>query len=135
MKLPHLTQTLELARGEAAVLEHHIVSTLRQLLVVGECGAPRRARPGDLLALGPLDRVRRRLAKRVDWERANPPKARMGPFHGRKPENDWKLRLAYDELVALHCHLATNHDCFEVRAVQGKIQQKALNLEPYVDFT
>ena len=121
MKLPALDQVLELERGEAAQLLEHLRllgQRVAWVLCPEGCGA---LQPHELLALPALHRVTRRVRRLAEREQA----------HAGKPSaRPRKFRLAYDELLALRlCVPVTGHD-----AVLGKVQQKSLNLAPYVCF-
>lgn len=121
MKLPHFDQVLELQRGEARQLLEHLTEYGQRVAFVLSPHGHGALRPHELLALSALNRVTGRVRRLALSEAAH-----VGKVSGRPR----RFRLAYDELIALRlCVPVTGRD-----AVLGKVQQKALNLAPYVNF-
>ncbi|UOQ99885.1 hypothetical protein MUN81_10380 [Hymenobacter sp. 5317J-9] len=125
MRLPHLDQTIDLERGDAGQL----------WWAVADCGRRNAARllspqgtaveaAGIVPALGCLERVAKRLKRLDERERT-----RVG-LPRRKPV---KFRLQVDELVAIMLYVYPRAS-FLAPAPLGKVQQKSLNLEPYIRF-
>lgn len=121
MRLPALDQVLELQRGEAKQLLEHLTGYGQRVAFVLSPEGHGSLKPHELLALPALNRVTGRV-RRLALSEA----AQVGKASGRPR----RFRLAYDELLALRlCVPVTGQD-----AVLGKVQQKSLNLEPYVRF-
>ncbi|OUJ68608.1 hypothetical protein [Hymenobacter crusticola] len=131
MKLPHLDQFVELQRGEAATLAGSIADALNEALCTplgvddfpGDVPAVP-VRPLMALAITPLKRLFDRLERRQLQELTKPLK------RGARPPKPWRLRLSYDELVAIRT--CVTPDCLLATVVLGKVHQKSLNLEPYI---
>ena len=131
MKLPPLDQFIELQRGEAATLAYSIAQALNQALYtpVGLAEFPGSCTVATILALmvlalTPLKRVYDRLERRHLLEEAKPLK------RGVRPPKPWRLRLSYDELVAIRT--CVEADSMLATVVLGKVHQKAYNLEAYI---
>jgi hypothetical protein len=121
VKLPHLDQVLELQRGEARQLLEHLTTLGERMAFVLSPEGHGSLKPHELLALPALNRVTGRV-RRLALSAA----AQVGKASGRPR----RFRLSYDELIALRlCVPVTGLD-----AVLGKVQQKSLNLAPYVNF-
>lgn len=124
MKLPYLDQTLELERGEAQELAHVVGTVCLDVLATLQAVCPWPMPPGLLLALPALLRVANRCIKLSQQEFARVGLPRQQPH---------KFRLSYDELVALMLYVVPKATSAFV--VLGKVHQKSLNLDLFVDFT
>lgn len=121
MKLPHLDQVLELEHGEAQQLLAHLAAYGKRVATVVGPGGRGSLEPVQLLALPTLNRLAKRVGNLVACELRH-----VGKPSGRPRQ----FRLSYHELIALRlCVPVTGYD-----AVLGKVQQKSLNLAPYVNF-
>lgn len=117
-----LPQTIELARGEAGQLYWAVAGVWTQA-----CQAPRQLRPvpleaGLLLALPVLQRLGKRLYAAYQTE------IRLVGKPRRRPR---AFRLSCEEVVVVMRYVLP---CAPVGVmpVLGKVQQKSLNLAPYV---
>lgn len=118
MRLPHLDQKIALPWGEAGVLARAVATVLYEQAV--ERTSPRPL--ALVLAFGPLNRVRGRLASRAAAERGH-----VGPVP-RKPR---LLTVRYDELAALLLVLGAAPPPGQA---WGELQRASLNLSRYVRF-
>jgi len=119
MKLPQLDQVLELRHGEAQqFLAHFAAFGRRAAAVLGPDGHGS-LEPVELLALPTLNRLAKRVGNLAGRELRHV---------GEPPRRPLRLRLSYDELIAVRlCLPVTGFD-----AVLGQVQQKGLNLAPYI---
>jgi hypothetical protein len=124
VKLPFLDQTIELARGEANDLCHVVSQACLSIVATLEAERPVPMPAGLLLALPALRRLMQRFGRVAQQELSHV---------GRPKRKPHTFRLSYDELVALMLYVqpyaATAH------VPLGKVQQKSLNLELFIDFT
>ena len=117
MRLPHLDQRIALHPGEAGQLAYAVDWMLTRIV---QAETPRGL--ATVLSLGPLERVRGRLAARERQQQL-----RQGP-PPRKPRC---FTLRYDELAALMLILPVAPPA---GAAWGAVQQASLNLERYIHF-
>lgn len=121
-----LPQTIELERGEAYLLGLAIGHVWRAANEATGAEPPRPLELGLLLALPVLQRLGRRLWRAKEAEEVA---AQLGtPRH--KPR---AFRLSCEE-VAVVMHYVLPRASFLTAGVLGKVQQKSLNLTPYVNF-
>jgi hypothetical protein len=124
MKLPFLDQTIELERGEANDLCHVVGQACLSVMATLEAERPVPMPAGLMLALPALARVVQRLGRlaQKDLTHVGRPK--------RKPHT---FRLSFDELVAVMLYVQPYAGTAHVPL--GKVQQKSLNLELFIDFS
>jgi hypothetical protein len=123
MSLPHLDQTIELAHGEPRALFWQIGDVLRQVALGSALEPPRPVAPDLFLALPALQRVARRLQTAARRDAAV-----VGPA----PRRPRRFRLKAEEVVAIMCYV---HPVATGAWVElGKVQQKSLNLTPWIRF-
>jgi hypothetical protein len=124
MKLPFLDQIVELERGEANDLRHVVSQACFSVMATLEAERPVPLSAGLMVALPALRRLVHRLG-RVSQQELN--------HVGRPKQRPHKFRLSYDELAAVMLYVlpyaATAH------VPLGKVQQKSLNLDLFIDFT
>ncbi len=119
MKLPALDQVLELRHGEAQQFLAHFAAFGRRVAAVLGPDGHGSLEPVQLLALPTLNRLAKRVGTLAGRELRHV---------GEPPRRPRRLRLSYDELIAVRlCLPVTGHD-----AVLGQVQQKGLNLAPYI---
>ncbi|WP_210521595.1 hypothetical protein [Hymenobacter terricola] len=125
MNLSHLDQIIELERGEAGLLWWAVADCGRRNLVRLHMRPGRQVESaGVVVALPVLERVAKRL-KRIDNR-----ELRHVGIPRRKPV---KFRLKMDELVAIMLYVWPH--AWSGHVPLGKVQQKSLNLEQFIDFT
>lgn len=123
MNLQHLSQTIDLERGEALHL-YLAVATVWRDATAALSPPPQPLALGLLLALPLL----RRLGKRL--YRVGQAEARQV---GKPARGSRAFRLSGEEVAVLTCHVLPAAGLL-ARPVLGKVQQKSLNLTPYVNF-
>lgn len=122
----NLPQTIELERGEAYLLGLAIGHVWRAANEATGAEPPRPLDLGLLLALPVLQRLGRRLWRVKEGEEAI---ARLGKSR-RKPR---AFRLNCEEVAVVVRYVLPRATSFTA-GVLGKVQQKSLNLTPYVNF-
>ncbi|MGI4865427.1 MAG: hypothetical protein ACRYFZ_16005 [Janthinobacterium lividum] len=127
MRLPHLDQLVLLERGEAGLLAKALAVLVRDV-THAERPVPRL----ELLTFGPLVALGRQLLQIHQREQ-------LTPVRPKCPARPRRLRVRYDQLVALLFHRLALFYCglseeenLQLRGVVGKFQQKALNLSQWV---
>ena len=124
MKLSFLDQIIELERGEANDLCHVVGQACLGVMATLAAERPAPMPAGLMLALPALRRLVQRLGKLSQQELfcVGIPK--------KRPQ---KFKLAYDEVAALMLYVFPYATTAHVPL--GKVQQKSLNLELFVDFS
>ena len=129
MRLPHLDQYVPLERGEAGLLARAVA-----VLVQNVTQATRPVPYLEMLTFTPFCNLGKKLLQHHRREQLTPARPKRFP----KPK---QLRVPYDQLVALHhnrfalnyCNLSEEEN-FQLQAILGKFQQKALNLGQWIRF-
>jgi hypothetical protein len=119
VKLPAFDQVLELRHGEAQQFLAHFAAYGQRVATVLGPGGHGSLEPVQLLALPTLNRLAKRVGTLAGRERRHV---------GEPPRRPRRLRLSYDELIAVRLCLPVTGD----DAVLGQVQQKGLSLAPYV---
>jgi hypothetical protein len=119
-------QTIELVDGEAHLLGLAVGHVWRAANEAKSAEPPLPLDLGLLLALPVLKRLGKRLWRLKDAEEAA---ARLGKVR-RKPR---AFRLSCEEVGVVMRHVWPHSTMFTA-GVLGKVQQKSLNLTPFVNF-
>jgi hypothetical protein len=123
MNLPHLSQTIQLERGEAFDL-YEVIGRHWQHHVGPLCNTGPPVPAECLLALPVLEKVGKRLYRIDQREKSHVGKPRTKPT---------AFKLSYQEVVALMLHLVPHAAGFS-RVPLGKVQQVSLNLAHVIKF-
>ena len=121
MKIPFLDQVVVLERGEACELQQVVGNVCLEVMATLQAERPAPMPAGLLLAFPVLRRLVTRLGKVAQQEFFRV---------GRPGQQPVRFRLSYEELVALMLHVQPRATSGFV--VLGKVQQKSLNLEPWL---
>lgn len=119
-----LPQTIALERGEALQLYLAVATVWREAMAAPHQQPPQPLALGLLLALPVLQRLGKRLYRvgQAEAGRVGKPSARPRAF-----------RLSGEEVAVLTSHVLPGAGLL-ARPVLGKVQQKSLNLTPFVIF-
>lgn len=138
MKLPHLTQVVELDRGMAHLVRAALHAVLYELLTRDpQLGC--RLGTTEALSLTPLEALRRRvdaLARRDEQPLKPPAKGRR-----RNPPKPHRLRVPYDQLTTLRfyyarlLHTASPETLAYLASALGRFHQPSLTLERHIQLT
>lgn len=120
----HFPQTIELERGEAFQLYLAVATVWRDASAAPSQQPPQPLALELLLALPLMNRLGKRLYKVQQAEQRQVGKPR------RKPR---PFRLSCEEVAVITRHVLPAAALL-ARSVLGKVQQKSLNLAPYVQF-
>jgi hypothetical protein len=124
MRIPLFDQVVALERGEAHELSHVVGNVCVSIFLKLQSEHPVPVPAGLMVALPALCRLTSRLVRLSQQELQHVGRPRLKPH---------KFRLGYDEMAALMLYVVPVATSAFVPL--GKVQQKSLNLELFIDFS